>query len=102
MLRDRLSLRYVGNDLQAFTRLGHTLQTEYFNRRCWSCFSDRLTAIVEHSPDLAGDLPDDERVVNPEGALLDQHRADRTASAIQFRFKHDTGSETCRAGAQVQ
>ena len=48
-----------------------------------------FAAIVEHRAHLAEDLADDERIVDAQRSLLDQHGRDRTASAIEFGFEHD-------------
>src|ERR1044072_3622508 len=102
MLRDRLCLRDVRHDLEAFTGLRHTLQTENFDRSRWSSFGDRLAAVIEHRTHATGNLADDKRIVSSQCALLDQDRCYRATTAIEFRFEHDAGRETRRAGAHIQ
>src|ERR1041385_3376068 len=102
MLRNRLGFSDVGNDLETLTGLRYALQAQHFDWRCRPSFSDRLAAIVEHRAHAAGYLDDDERIVSAKSSLLDQHRRHRATSTIEFCFKHDAGSQTSRARAQIQ
>src|SRR5919206_702306 len=100
MLRDRLRLRDVRYNLETLARLRYALSSQHFDRRRRPGFGDRLTAIVEHRANLAGDLADDKRLVNLERSLLDEDCCHSATSAIEFCFQNNSGSKTRRTGAQ--
>jgi hypothetical protein len=76
--------------------LRHALQTKHFDRSCRSGFSDRLATIVEHRSNLAGDLPDNERLVNLERSCWTSTVA--TAPRPRSSFASSTTPEARRVG----
>jgi hypothetical protein len=92
----------VCHHLETLAGLRHALQSEYFHWSCRAHFGNRLAAIIEHRTHLAEDLPHDERIANAQRTLLNQSGSHRTTTAIEFCLQNDAGSQTRRAGTQVQ
>ena len=68
---------------------GHGGQTEHEHRTGRTGARHRLAVLVEHGPDPAVRVAGDDRVTDVERAPVDQHRGDRTATAVEVSLDRD-------------
>src|SRR5699024_5154144 len=76
----------VLGDQEGVTGAGHRGQTEHLHRAGRARLGDRLAVLVEHRADAAVAAAADDRVADPQGALLDQHGGDRAAALVEVRL----------------
>src|SRR5699024_6922962 len=76
----------VLGDQDGVTGAGHRGQTEHLHRAGRARLGDRLAVLVEHRADAAVAAAADDRVADPQGALLDQHGGDRAAALVEVRL----------------
>src|SRR5215204_6314203 len=102
VVRDLLRLGDVGDDLEGLARLRHALEAEHLDGRGRAGLVDVVAAVVVHRAHLAEDLPDDERLADAQRALLDEHRGDGAAAAVELGLEDNAGGQPRRARLQVQ
>src|SRR5699024_7928790 len=63
---------------------------------------DVLTVLVDHPTHATVGIAGDDRVADPQGAPLDEHRGHRAAAAVEVRLDGHTLGTHVRVGPQVQ
>src|SRR5699024_2818796 len=86
LLSDLAGGALVLGDQEGVTGAGHRGQTEHLHRAGRTRLGDGLAVLVEHRTDAAVAAAADDRVADPQGALLDQHGGDRAAALVEVRL----------------
>src|SRR5699024_9145649 len=76
----------VLGDQEGVTGSGHRGQAQHLDRTGRTRLGDVLAVLVEHGAHSAVAAAADDRVADPQGALLDQHRGDRAAALVEVRL----------------
>src|SRR6478736_4802787 len=87
---------------EVLTGAGDGRQTEHHRRTCRGGLLDLVAELVEHRPHAAVGRAGDDRVADAERAALDQHRGDRTATAVEVRLDDQTLGVLVGVGPQVE
>ena len=87
---------------QGVTRATDAGQTDDLHWTRRGGLGDVLAVFVDHAPDATVCVAGDDRVADPKGAALDEHRGDRSATAVQVRLDGHTLRVHLRVRPQVE
>src|SRR5690606_19801086 len=100
--RDLAGLALAFDHEQLIARIRRTRETEHDDGQRRAGFRDRLPGFVEHRTHTAEFLPRDDRIAGLQGAALDEHRSDRTASLLHAGLHNDTGGRAGVSGLELE
>ena len=86
---------------QYISRLRYIGQTDHFHGSRRTGFFDFFPTVVGHCPHLAIGGSGQNRIANPERAVLDQYGRHRPFAFIQFRFHNGSDRRSIRIGLQI-
>ena len=100
-LGDRTSLALVRCHDEVVAGEGDVGQTEHLDRGRRRSFLDLLAVVVDEGADATPRRTGDQRVTDPERAVLHEDRGHRTPTDVEVRLDHDAAGAALGAGTQV-
>ncbi len=91
----------VGGHDEPVAGVGHLGQAEHLHRRGRPGFLDLLALVVDQRPDAAPGRAGDERIADPQRALLHQHGGHRAPTDVEVGLEHDADGPPVGVAAQV-
>src|SRR5262249_35341084 len=101
-LPDLLGLGDVVNHLELIARRRHAFKTEHFDRGRRRRLLYATAVVIHQRANPAEIVTDNEGVSDAQGPVLDQHRRNRPAPAIELGFEHRACRFALRIGFKVQ
>src|SRR6478736_5794113 len=87
---------------EVLARARHRREAQHHGRSRRVGLGDLLTVLVEHGAHPAVGRTGHDRVADAERSALDEHRGDRTATAVEVRLDHEALGVLVGVGAQVE